>query len=44
MQWQYTADGGFKFVRDLNADDRSGHCCPEIAAAVKACQVSRRLS
>jgi branched-chain amino acid transport system substrate-binding protein len=35
MQWQYTAEGGFKFVRDLNAMT-DPVLLPEIAAAVKA--------
>jgi branched-chain amino acid transport system substrate-binding protein len=35
MQWQYTAEGGFKFVRDLNAMT-DPVLLPEVTAAVKA--------
>ena len=35
FQWQYTAEGGFKFVRDLNAMTDPVNL-PEVTAAVKA--------
>jgi hypothetical protein len=33
MQWQYTAEGGFKFVRDLNAVT-DPVLLPEVSAAI----------